>query len=185
MGYDNCAILLIDMQPRFMKLLSATKIDSLIRSQRRVLEYCAERDIRLAVLGYQTAGDIHYRLKEKISGVPRRVEVVKMHDDDFEGTCLETQLDEWDPEYLVLMEINASACVFDTAESAAERGFQLATAADLIGNGNSRWGTEWARRWYVENGEYFGKHGELIRWMDSRRGEPDNAVKQRFINNCC
>jgi nicotinamidase-related amidase len=176
MSDDNCVVLLIDMQPRFLRRLSATKEDSLLRSQRNVLEYCEKSDVPLAVLEYKRADETHPRLVEPIARVPRRIKIVKSHDDGFNKTELGRTLDEWDPEYLILMGLNASACVLETARTAADRGFQLATAADLIGDGYVHWGNG-VRRWYLENGEYFARHSDLIEWMDVRRN--CNPVKEK------
>lgn len=160
-------VFLIDVQRRYVDRLSERKKISMLKSQSRVLEHCVRKDVPLVVLDFLEGGETHHEIRGCAMRVPRRLQIKKLHNDGFDGTPLATELRKWMPEYLIMMGLNATACVYDTATSAVNLCYRLAVSPDLIGDMNSRWGNKFHRKWYTENSEYFQNHEELLRWMRS------------------
>lgn len=126
----NWAVILIDMQTGFIKGGCA----DMIRAQIEVIRMCAERDVPLVVLEYYGEGKTLPGLEAEISRVKRTTRMTKHWNDGFKGGRLCEHLEELDVQKLLLMGVNGSFCVLDTATSALNLGYEVATSLDLVTN---------------------------------------------------
>lgn len=151
-GTGCLAVILIDMQDGFLGALWGKKRDELIGAQVRVLEYCTKNDVPVFVLEYRHHGKTVEELRRSLGRVPRVHTIPKSFDDGFDRTDLDQQLRAVGAGHLLLMGINASFCVYDTARSARKLGYSLITATSLILDVNTRMTMRRAYRWYRVNG---------------------------------
>lgn len=160
---DGVAVLLIDMQVLFLQDLHPWIRARLIRSQLKVLKECAKKDIPVVCLEYEGYGPTHPSLLEALEKVPRTEFIRKDCNSGFRRTNLEQILKErFMSTTLVLMGVNASFCVLETAISARRKGFKLATAKDLIDNATYHFWLFCHHRWFRKNGQLYGGSGALL-----------------------
>ncbi|MBI4152493.1 cysteine hydrolase [Candidatus Woesearchaeota archaeon] len=159
----NLAVLLIDMQGIFLKNISPVERQEEIAYQSDVLDFCRQNNVPLYVLEYQGCGRTMPSLEDKYLQLRDVRRVIKMYDDGFWETNLAEQLHHSGIERLLLMGINASACVRSTAEGALEHGFAIMTSKQLIANpAEADWGYIESIPWFQEQGIYRDNYTELL-----------------------
>ncbi len=169
-GYVGTAILLIDMQPYFTRRVS--NIETIeVPNMLRVLEHAGENKIPVVVLEYEGNGSTIGALKAKVDALPTsKAYVSKSYDNGFANTDLRYRLRCMGTTEVVLMGINASACVKATATGALNKGFGILTSLDLIadsyycGNLDHRSGD-----WYRKHGRVAQDHHDLLGFIDKKR----------------
>ena len=134
---DFGAALLIDMQPEFVRLLEEQTRMRLVTAQAMVIRHCARHDIPLVVIELARRGITIDELYGDINHVPRLARITKTGNSGFFGTGLQVTLKKLNVESLLLMGVNASACVMLTATGAISRGYTVITAPDLIADEQS------------------------------------------------
>ncbi len=89
--------------------------------------------------------------------------VVKEFNSAFRDTNLDTILKEKQVKRLVLIGINASGCVQDTAMGAIKRGFEIITARGIVAS-SSKNDSELkvSKKWYTTHGTFYESTKELI-----------------------
>lgn len=158
------AVLIIDMQKVFLEDIDGKERRRLIESQAEILNYCAEHDIPIVVVEYRGCGKTIRELKRRIKKVPRQEFVTKNVNNGFRNPELEEALKTWGVKKIILMGVNASACVIETAEGAIKKGFQIATSECLIADEGK---TDKSLPWYKKNSIYKENHLELIRTLNT------------------
>ena len=152
---DHAAVLLIDMQDHFVRQLDTVERARIIAGQCEIIRQCAARDIPLLVIELVGFGETLDILKKDIEKVLRTIPITKSGGDAFYGSDLEQELRSLARTTLILMGVNASCCVLDTAFTARALGFNVLTADNLIAD-DWRYHREWKRRdWYEKNGTFF------------------------------
>ncbi|MDP2907601.1 MAG: isochorismatase family protein [Nanoarchaeota archaeon] len=172
----NLAVLLIDMQDYFLKEVSEEEKKSEIPYQLEVLNYCKDNNIPVFVLEYLQCGETTRILKEKVDSLPVKEYVTKGYNDSFLKTDLEAKLKSYGIESMLLMGVNASGCVKDTAEGAIRAGFKIMTSKDLIADPDWHVTEEFIIKkdgthgksdnsapWYKKHGIYRDNYKELLR----------------------
>ncbi len=172
----NLAVLLIDMQDYFLKEVSEEEKKSEIPYQLEVLNYCKNNNIPVFVLEYLQCGETTRILKEKVDSLPVKEYVTKGYNDGFLKTDLEAKLRSYGIESMLLMGVNASGCVRDTAEGAIRAGFKIMTSKDLIADpewyvteefiikkNGTHGKSDNSAQWYKEHGIYRDDYKELLR----------------------
>lgn len=155
---NSTAVLLIDMQEKFMPGLSKGSQEMIVPAQVRVLRECAAENIPLIVIEYKYDGPTLALLEEEIKHIPTVHRIVKQADDAFSEPVLLTTLSRLGVERLLLMGVNASMCVQQTAASALKEGFEIVTARNLIADPASSAFGELMR----DFADFYGKHGTLF-----------------------
>lgn len=92
-------------------------------------------DIPLFVLEFKNYGKTIPELRTEIKEVPRKSFITKSYNNGFRKTGLDEMPEMRRADSLLLMGINASYCVLDTAKCAVEKRYRVITAEDLIANG--------------------------------------------------
>ena len=159
------AVLLIDMQKKFLNKIDKSEKKKQIRSQIEVLQYCSQKDIPAAVLEFNGYGCTIDELAYHINKLPRKRYLEKDRDDGFTNKKLSKQLKEWGSEHVCLMGINASACVVRTGMGAIDKGFIISTADQLIAE-PSNWDGNKSIPWFTKNGKYYDDYIDLIKQID-------------------
>lgn len=180
---NKLAVLLIDMQEIFLKDIFDEERKREIPYQIEVLDYCKANDIPVFVLEYEREGSTIPVLKDKIDSLNKKSYIIKSHSNGFEGTDLEKQLKFENAENLLLMGINASACVLETAEGALERGYNLMTSKDLIADSfgecyDPESDVLESRYWYKKNSIYRDNYKDLLQIISEGTIEENLPTKR-------
>ncbi|MBI5046087.1 MAG: isochorismatase family protein [Candidatus Niyogibacteria bacterium] len=125
------AVLVIDMQDHFLRSV-IDDVNVLINNQIKVLHFCAEHAIPVAILEYHGDGPTISALQNKINEVPWHKTFIKLQDDGFSNPELTPWLKERDVDRLVLMGVNSCFCVKQTALGGKLHGFEIATSSALV-----------------------------------------------------
>ena len=157
----NLAVLVIDMQEWFLQSIEYEEQHKEIPYQLEVLEYCKNNDIPVFVLEYKDCGSTVKILKDKVDSLEKKTYVTKNYDDGFIKTDLAEQLRKNKIDTVLLMGINASACVLSTAAGAVMSGFNVMTSKDLISDPKSYDRNE-SIRWYETTGIYRDDYKDLL-----------------------
>ena len=169
------AVLLIDMQDSFLEEILEEEKKTEIPYQLEVLDYCKDNNIPVFVLEYFRFGETTRVLKEKVDSLPVKEYVTKHYDNGFIETDLEARLRKYGTETVLLMGVNASACVILTAKGALNAGFKIMTSKDLIADSDwhvteefiikengSHGESDESVPWYKEHGIYRDSYKELL-----------------------
>lgn len=160
-GYENIegrhslVVLLIDMQDDFCKRMESQRRQKLVSAQKLILRQCALRKIPLILIEYKGSGETIKELSDPISKVRNKARILKSTDNAFPGDghdcALNNTLKAIRARTLLVMGVNLSACVLDTAQSAIQLGYRVQTSRDIIANTNyPEWSSDWS--WYEESG---------------------------------
>ena len=150
----STAVLLVDMQTRFVAGLTPENRSKLCTGQATVLKQCAEFDIPVAAMEYYGHGETIPELRKLMHHVPRVRRFRKFEDDCFSVSELDPTLREWGSGSLIFMGMHATLCILDSAESAHRRGFKIYSSDHLIENGKYIGNFAMSRRLFEEKGVF-------------------------------
>jgi nicotinamidase-related amidase len=160
MNYDpKWAVLLIDMQPEFVDGLTSSSKSIIIPSQIAMIRKVRTLNLPFVVLEYVDSGNTIPELTEEIRYIQTPKYITKSDDDGFKNTDLESYIDGHGVTALLIMGINASSCVFETASHALKLGYEIATSRDLIANHPTE--PPCPHDWYQRKGIYKTHYTEL------------------------
>jgi nicotinamidase-related amidase len=146
-------VLIIDMQPSFLKGIKSEKKAEIIRNQRNLLYTCINKRLPAVLIEYEGEGKTVPGIRNLWKTAPLRIHLIKTEDDSFESTNLAGKLRYYALENLIIAGINASACVKRTANGALDNGFGISTSEKLIADPpNSDYAA--ALYWYKAKGNY-------------------------------
>ena len=145
----NFGIILVDMQPSFLKHIDPQEKKQLIQRQREVLTLAKRYDIPTLVFEFDGQGETISELEQIIADIPRTKTFTKERDDGFE---IYHGPKNFEPDYypsdwlqaqgvdaVYMMGINGFACVQETADSAKDLfHLQIATSNDVIASGTEK-----------------------------------------------
>ena len=152
---SSLVVLLIDMQDGFCGEMQSPRRQKLVSAQKRILYQCAVKGAPLIVIEYEGCGETIEELSEPISKVRNKVRILKSTDNAFSGyshdSILGKTLKSIKARTLLLMGVNMSGCVLDTAQSAVRFGYGVETSRNLITDALSTdWMMDWS--WYKFTG---------------------------------
>lgn len=150
------------MQSKCTTLLSTRTYHKLVKEHLRVVRACAEKNIPIVVLEFGDWGLTVDVLKREIDKVPRKALIIKPHRDGFIATKLDKTLKSFDANSLLLMGVNASYCVLETAKSAVRLRYKIITAEKLIADSLGDYEKEKSKSWYEQNGVFCDHSVELV-----------------------
>ncbi|MEK6890187.1 MAG: isochorismatase family cysteine hydrolase [Nanoarchaeota archaeon] len=160
----NTAVVVVDMQQAFLDEFTLTERVRLVDNHFDLLEHCKTRDVPVVGLRYGIYGDYYPRLEFKIDEVPRHRHIWKDSNDGFSNPALKEYLEELSIDRLCITGINAAFCVKSTTRSALDKGFQVATSDDLIGNAIKLKHTPY-RDWFKESTTWFNRYQDMLRTL--------------------
>lgn len=178
MNNDNIAVVVMDMQRRFLNRLQPLEEEPLINSQLEVLDFCSITDIPVIVMEYVLENAEYEiipdptieRLKTKTEKIPRTKYLRRYYfgdesNDGFEFGGLKDALKSFNPTYVCFMGIAASACVKKTAESTSKAGYEILTASTLIADEMDNIGLLKSHQWYKRAGLFFNDNHSIIEYI--------------------
>lgn len=160
------AVIIVDMQDFFLEKFNKDKKDLLINNQRIVLEFCVKKSIPIILLEYKKRGQTISKLLEIAKKSTYSEILTKESNGGFTNTNLDEILKENKINNIILMGINASGCVQDTAIGALNRGYRIITAGDIIASNTKK--DEYlaiSKRWYSKNGLFFESVDKLLEYI--------------------
>lgn len=166
---NSVAILLIDMQDYFLKGIDPAEKEKEIPYQIEVLDYCKKNEIPVFILEYKDYGSTTSILREKLNELTDKTYIIKLNENGFIDTDLADRLNQKGVKNLLLMGINASACVLNTAKGALESGYTIMVSKDLIADRppSNQWQFYWdfneSIDWYKKNGIYQDNYKDLLK----------------------
>jgi nicotinamidase-related amidase len=162
----NLAILLIDMQERFLEYYSKKEVNSLVKAQEGVLDMCAVKNIPVAIIETFPFGETINPLKNKIKSIPRNKLFSKESLNGFDNPNLQYKLRKWQTKNIFLMGVYASQCVMETALGALKnKKMHIFTSEDVIDCFPDYGGYESKVRWYNKKGMLFNTHKDFYKFL--------------------
>ncbi len=140
MKTKNTAILVIDMQSQFLESIPPETRNRQVKSIANLLRVGVDKKIPVFFIEYLGVGQTLPELTELVPK-DQRVILTKRCDDAFqENVCLANLYpSKHTAKTLIVSGIYASACVYDTVESALKRRFRVLSSADLISDPPEYW----------------------------------------------
>jgi nicotinamidase-related amidase len=148
---SGLGVLLIDMQEDFLIEIDETERQKMIEQQKKILHACSLLDIPVIILEYSNHGSTIEDLQKCLDSVVRTSTITKPRNDGFVRTKLDKQLRQLGVGKLLLMGVNASACVASTGKGGKRYGYEIITSLDLIADPPD-WEHNKSQDWYEENG---------------------------------
>lgn len=169
---DDLAVLLIDMQDYFIQG-NRDKIN-LIPNQISILNFCIDKNIPLMWIEYANCGNTARDLTKTINRFTKKnvYKILKNHDDAFLGTNLHNRLAKLGKKTLLLLGINAHACILATARSAVDYGYTIITSKNLIAGFKPLYqnkSVDEKFKWFIKNGHFFRDHDEIMKNSTRKR----------------
>jgi nicotinamidase-related amidase len=161
---ERFAVLLIDMQKKFLENINPLETKVQINSQIEVLDCCAQYDIPLVIIEYNGCGLTIKKLMKKAKKVQRQKSIIKSAANAFTKPELAIQLEEWNPTSICFMGVYASGCVWQTAGEAADKGYKIYSASPLIADPDSAM-TLAGVELFTEKGVYYDDYLDLLKLM--------------------
>jgi len=163
MKVEGHAALLIDMQSYFLGYINKKIQEKIIAAQMNVLGFCKDYDIPVLVLEYQGYSETVTELRDLVEQVPRSETKRKSHDNGFTNQDVAPLLHSWDIERVILIGINANACVKSTARGALKNDLKICTAGDIIAHSNPQ--SYHKSLDFFRKHQYFDTHQKLLEML--------------------
>ncbi len=128
----NPAVLVIDMQEKYLRFVSEQKRKTIVKSQIDLLNECVIQDIPAVLVEYENNGETINGIFGAWSKVPVKNLIIKPTENAFCKTRLERILDDWNTEEVIIAGVETSVCVYRTAIGAIAGRYKIATSKDLI-----------------------------------------------------
>lgn len=182
------AVVLIDMQRRFVKNLSKKEIKKILKAQLVIIEeLCVKKGVPLVILNYAGYGPVLRTLAREVLKAPAREalkaparEAFKKHVwDGFRSKKFVSHLRELEVDTLLLMGVYADCCVKATAESAIANGYEIVTASSLVAGTDLDYGG--SARWYKKNGIFYESEISLLEDLEKGKLKNKNGRFKRFF----
>ena len=175
------AVVIVDMQEDFLKLIPPEKMGVMIKNQINVIKYCAGESIPVVALeacGYRiTIAELNCyfsQLQIKTFG--------KRENDGFTNSGFLGYLRELKVKRLFFMGVNAGACVVDTAAGGLNSGFGVVTAEGVIAQ-PEHWDAILYRKLFGEKGRLYLDGGSYLEKGREVRIEAGNGdLVDRLVN---
>ena len=164
---NGVAVLLIDMQEFFLQHFDKHIRKELVDNQISVLNFCIKNKLPIIATEYKCRGifrghmitTLHKKLGKALAHI-----VVKESNSGFTKTELDQVLKDLKVKRLLIMGINANACVQDTTIGAISRGYKVLISKGIIASAGRK-DLEISKRnmkWYKAHSNFFETPKELI-----------------------
>lgn len=166
---NSYAVILIDMQTAFVPKLAKPERESEISNQIEVLSFCRNHNIPVFLIELQNSGKTIKRLSHVINGLRKKKLIIKRANNAFYKTQLHSELKKAGIKNILLMGLNASICVRETAKHALMLGYNIITSRDIIADAKDlkeRFPDE-STDWYKTFGMLKDSHRDLLKIIQS------------------
>lgn len=178
---SGLAVLIIDMQPFYVRSLGFWPRRSLIKQQKKILRFCAENDVPVIILESKPVYEPEHeqtilqlaRIAQKAS---RNTVIIKSHADGFRNTRLQDALRAWNVRILIVTGVYANWCMYQTCETAIEQGYSVITGYELMAGPRNdpdldSWREKWYKRYCIFSSDWLARVKTLLQrqlWLQSR-----------------
>ena len=173
---DNLAVLVVDMQDYFLRgsFLErmgehTSEIEEELPYQLEILKAAKSKQLPIFVVEYADDWNTRYgatteKIQRELQSYQGVQTLKKSTDDAFESTDLVQRLDEKRVQRLIIMGVNASSCVLETAVSAEDYGFEILTSRQVISDVQFPERVKQIPEYeeYGESAEWYRKYGTLF-----------------------
>lgn len=129
---SDIAVLIIDMQQRWLKEIDISERIMLIESSKAIIEYCCTNSIPIIKVEYDGYGKTIPPIENKLKHT-NVIPIQKSCPDAFDGTDLSTILkDELGRNTFFMMGVYASQCISSTGSGGINSGLRAITAGNVI-----------------------------------------------------
>lgn len=173
---SKLGIVLVDMQPFYLKNIKEKDQRKLIRNQINFLENCANQNLPLLI--FEGQGPVYSPRYEgtipELSQIIKKFEKTRTFEkrlnDGFSNYPLvNAQLKEWEVNSVFLTGINALACVRESAYGAKQLGYEVLTSKDLIGDMSGRKAITLTKKWFKENGKFYRTYEKILKNLKRKK----------------
>lgn len=126
--------IVVDMQKDFLKDFEFPVRERMITEQLKTIGILTGYNVPFLVLEYKNNGETDDRILDAISCSISLEPIIKEKPNGFENKHLDEILKRLDTRKIILMGINASACVMETAKGAKKRKYQVISANTTMGD---------------------------------------------------
>jgi nicotinamidase-related amidase len=164
----NRALVIVDMQNFFLKNMKKENKKQLINNQLCIIDYCVENNIPIIELEYAYPGE---NRGKTISQLPKQYipkhTITKFSNGGFTKTDLDIKLQELNIGEIILIGINASGCVQDTAIGGLNRKYKITTAKGIIANtwSNDLDLSKSNSAWYQSKTQFLDSAENLVKYL--------------------
>ncbi|MFA6460793.1 MAG: isochorismatase family protein [Candidatus Woesearchaeota archaeon] len=148
-------VTIVDMQDEFLSNLSSEDVERMVDNQLRVLDRCRDASLSVGVLEYDRLGTTLSSLKRAVNKIHSSRYFIKVHDDGFSDDQFRRWMKGTKDQPVLLMGVNASACLVITAYSGYGYGHKPVTAECLIGDEFGLTRLLRTGAWFERYGSYF------------------------------
>ena len=160
--YEKPAALFVHMQDNYVDGLMPEEKQTLLSSQKDVINYCNKNRILMVLLQYDAPVTKH--LEPILKEIPDNKKIIWAYKgaNGFESPELSETLHLLNIRNLLITGINASWCVKATAQGAIDCGFEILTARELIAD-NYMYRKNCKRLdWFLRNSIYYPDYKLLL-----------------------
>ncbi len=166
----NLAVIIVDMQDFFLKNFNTDIKRKLISNQIEIIDFCVKNKVPFIITEYKCRGIFRGKTINKIQSKLKEVKtqkIIKLHNSGFTKTNLDQILNDLKIKKLLIIGINANACVQDTTIGARHRGYKIFVSKGVMAC-SSRKDFELSKRnekWFEKNTTLFKNVGELQKYL--------------------
>lgn len=123
--------------------------EEIVPRQQAILRQCADYNIPVINIEYKPSrhGDTIPEIQEYLDALPTYYTMIKFHDNAFEDSPLDELLTLMGAHTLVLMGVNAEACVKETTMGAMRHKYQVMTSGEVLAGKESH-SRDNGAKWY-------------------------------------
>jgi len=133
---NNLAVIIVDMQPAYVKNIFMLKRRKIIKNIKQVLKYSVEQELPIMIFEDKDQlkeGETLNSLKSIAEKSKNYIPIIpKKYADGFKNTSAKRELDYRGIDNLFLTGITKSVCAFKTAKGGFSKGFGIITSKDVI-----------------------------------------------------
>jgi nicotinamidase-related amidase len=156
----DTAVIIIDMQEFFLDKFPKPIVKQLIANQKWILDVCLKKGLPFILIEYKTRSIFRGPTISPIKNLVKNSviqTIIKENNSAFTKTNLDIILKSHGIKKILLLGINANACVQDTAIAAIFRGYRVITAQGIMTSA-SRSDMSLSKKnkqWFAENTVFF------------------------------
>ena len=160
------------MQDFFLKNFPVSISNELFENQKQVIDLCLKKKMPFVLVEYKAGGILRGKTILKLEKLFKdSVEeiFVKENNSGFTNTDLDKTLRNLNIKTVLLMGLNANACIQDTAIGAIRRRYKVITSEGIIASSSRKDLTLSKRngRWFKKNTHFFESPAALITYLQS------------------
>jgi nicotinamidase-related amidase len=161
------ALIIVDSQYGFLHDINRYELESESDNQVEIIRFAKQNNFPIYVLELKNKGKTRKKIRKEISNYPY-TKITKPHGSGFDKTNLDDLLKDQDIENVILMGVNASICVLQTAKDASRKDYRVLTSSDIIQDATYFAAKNESLDQYQNLGKLFRTHEDLIDYLKNK-----------------